>query len=191
MNMNPMAATGAPGGPQNNAIAASSAPLSSKDIRTKFHTCIYDYFMKTQHYDIARTILREMGGDILTQPKQSPNRKDVNGNGDSMDGDSKEDVKKPDDLPHASVPPPADSPFLYEWFCQFWDLFEAQRNRGSVPAKTFLNHAQVWYHYMPIFHSFDSTPKLTRTAPPSSATSHDRPSRPCRTSIVVRQHGHT
>lgn len=146
--MGNMAGIGGPGAPSGQGVSnigtPSSAPPTQKDVRTKFHTFIYDYFLKTQRYDLARAILNQMEVDTSSgQSKPSPNRKEVNGVNDSSDPDSKEDMKKPDDLPNAQVPPPDDSAFLYDWFCQFWDLYEAQRQKGSTASRNYLFSAQV------------------------------------------------
>ena len=153
MNMNGMMAmggmnmTGGPGVPVAQGPPSTVTPggaSSQTQFRQKFHTYIYDYFLKTQQYDLARGILKTNDIDLVTVPKQSPNsRKEVNGVGDSADSDSKDDMKKPDDLPTAKVPQPTDSPFLYDWFCQFWDLFEAQRGKGTPASRNFLQNAQV------------------------------------------------
>lgn len=141
--MGGMNMAGGPGAPMPNSTGTpGSVPLTQKDIRTKFHTFIYDYFLKTQRYELARGIMSQM--EIETSaPKSSPKRKEVNGINDSADSDSKDDVKKPDDLPLASVPAPTDSPFLWDWFCQFWDLYEAQRSKGTAASRNFLLGAQV------------------------------------------------
>lgn len=139
--MGAMAGMGGPGAPVAPGMANSGTPANAptqKDIRTKFHTFIYDYFVKTNRFELARTILTQMEIESESPQKPSPNRKEVNG-----DSDSKEDVKRPDDLPNASVPSHTDSPFLYDWFCQFWDLFEAQRGKGSQASRTFLGASQV------------------------------------------------
>ena len=154
MNMNAMAGMGGmnmgvgPGAPAGPAMASNtrtpgSAQLSTKDMEKKFHTFIYDYFLKTQRFDLARGIMNQMDIETSAQPKSSPNRKEVNGINDSTDSETKDDIKKPDDLPLASVPAPTDSPFLWDWFCQFWDLFEAQRSKGSPATRNFLVSAQV------------------------------------------------
>lgn len=145
-----------PGGPTQPALSNTgtpgSAPPTEKDIRTKFHTFIYDYFLKEKRYDLARAIIRSMDIDTSGQFKPSPNRKEVNGVNDSADSDSKEDVKKPDDLPHARSPAPDDSSFLYDWFCQFWDLYEAQRSKGTTASRSFLMGAQVLFMlFSPIY----------------------------------------
>lgn len=134
MNMGGMGAMAAMSGPGHQ--PTSNNPPTQKDIRTKFHTFIYDYFVKTNRYELARTILNQMEIESDSPVKQSPNRKDMN-------GDSDPDEKKPDDLPNASVPSHTDSPFLYDWFCQFWDLFDAQRGKGSQASRTFLGASQV------------------------------------------------
>ncbi|KAL1304543.1 hypothetical protein AAFC00_003523 [Neodothiora populina] len=136
-----MGGPNAPGGQamsMNSAGTPGNAP-TEKDIRTKFHTFIYDYFVKTNRFELARGIMNTMEIESDSPQKPSPNRKEVNG---INDADSKEDIKRPDDLPAARVPSPTDSPFIYDWFCQFWDLYEAQRGKGSPSSRTFLMGSQ-------------------------------------------------
>ncbi|RAL64104.1 hypothetical protein DID88_003292 [Monilinia fructigena] len=58
------------------------------------------------------------------------------GRNDAEDGDdSKDDIdsKRPNDLPLPNLPKECpESCFLYEWFCLFWDMFNAQRGKGDA-----------------------------------------------------------
>ena len=111
------------------------------DTRTLFHTYIYEYFIRNKHYDIARCMLERV--DIRQKVKQSPGRKEVNG--DFMEDDSKDNIPgKPADLPLPDTPNNAsDSSFLYDWWCQFWDCYHAQRGRSDNTTKQYLAHVQV------------------------------------------------
>jgi len=64
-----------------------------------------------------------------------------------MDTDNKDDIdgKLPDDLPPPKLPMPAsDSSFLYEWFCLFWDIYNAQRQKGgNGTVNQYVAHTQV------------------------------------------------
>ena len=84
----------------------------------------------------------------------SSGRRDENGNplgngigDDPMDMDSKSDIdsKRPDDLPAPDVPMGlTDSCFLYEWFCLFWDIYNAQRAKGgNGTVNQYVAHTQV------------------------------------------------
>ncbi|KAJ2971922.1 hypothetical protein NQ176_g7452 [Zarea fungicola] len=100
--------------------------------RVVLNTYIYEYFLRYGMYDCARALL------VSEQPL---NVKDKNGNAvngagdDAMDTDSKDDLdsKTPEDLPAPKLPMPAsDTSFLYEWFCLFWDIYNAQRGKSSA-----------------------------------------------------------
>ena len=145
MNMNSMGGVGGPVGGQvmMNAGTPGNAPAGSvaDNNRTKLHTYIYDYFLKNEMYDIARLLQEKVEIEPSPQQKQSPSRREMNG--DSMDQDNKEDGK-PADLPLPNVPNVSgDSAFLLDWWCQFWDCYQAQRGRGSPGTKQYLNHVQV------------------------------------------------
>lgn len=104
-------------------------------------------------YDCARSLLNsEQPIKII---KESPGRRrDENGNGmgngtgdDGGDGDSKDNIdsKGIDDLPAPDVPRECpESCFLYEWWCLFWDMFNAQRGKGDGRnVLQYVNHTQV------------------------------------------------
>ncbi|KAI0596147.1 hypothetical protein F4775DRAFT_594579 [Biscogniauxia sp. FL1348] len=146
MNVNlsniPMAG-GPVGGPMpmmNNAIAAQQVQRQDGNNRTNLNTYIYDYFLREGMYDCARAMLNS--DQTLNVIKDSPGRRrDENGNvlgngvgDDPMDTDNKDDIdsKRPSDLPAANVPSGADSCFLYEWFCLFWEMLMAQRNKPGI-----------------------------------------------------------
>lgn len=65
----------------------------------------------------------------------------------TVDGDSKDDLdsKRPDDLPRSDVPRECpESCFLYEWWCLFWDMFNAQRGKGEGRnVLNYVNHTNV------------------------------------------------
>ena len=149
MNMNMMGGTvgGPVGGGQQmmNAGTPGNAPAgnSIEGNRTKLHTYIYDYFLKNEMYDMARLLVKQVDIERADPIKQSPDRKDINRLHDAMDQDSKDGLhNKPDDLPLPKVPPTYDA-FLFDWWCQFWDCYAAQRGRGSPHAKQYLNQVQV------------------------------------------------
>lgn len=121
------------GTPSNN-----NAPSDEKGYKLKLHTYIYDYFLKTGEFGLARALHDTLEIQHSMQPKQSPDQKGVNGVNDS-------DKKgRPDDLPLPEVPGTnLDSPFLFDWWCQFWDLFGAQRGKGNAATKQYLNNVQV------------------------------------------------
>lgn len=156
-NMNAMA--GGPVGPaipmmNNGAVPPPAVPRPQQQIDNKhlLNTYIYEYFLRNEMYDCARAILNS---DPQIKLQDGPNtRRDENGNllgngvGDGgMDVDSKDgiDAKRPEDLPQPSIANPSmDNPFLYEWFCLFWDMFNAQKGRSSNgQVNSYMNHTQV------------------------------------------------
>ena len=87
-------------------------------------------------YDCARS-LRDSKVPINLNPNSPERRRDASGM--DLSGSDMEDTKdnfnldKPDDLPDPGVPM-SEEPFLYGWWCIFWDMFSAQRgqNRDGV-----------------------------------------------------------
>ncbi|KAK2001565.1 hypothetical protein LX36DRAFT_338811 [Colletotrichum falcatum] len=159
-NMNPMGGpVGAPVPMMNNGAVAPQVaggprqmPVPTESQRTLLNTYIYEYFLRHQMFDCARTLLN--GDNQVNVMKDGSNRRrDENGNllgnglgDDPMDTDSKDDIdaKLPDDLPAPKLPMPAsESSFLYEWFCLFWDIFHAQRTKGgNGPVNQYVSHTQ-------------------------------------------------
>ncbi|KAI1438442.1 hypothetical protein GGR50DRAFT_431619 [Xylaria sp. CBS 124048] len=121
----------------NTMTATGQVQRPPENNRANLNTYIYDYFLREGMYDCARAMLNsEQALNVHKTP-----RRDENGNAigtslgdDPMDTDSKDDVdtKRPSDLPAPNVPNGSDSCFLYEWFCLFWDMLSAQRNKGGV-----------------------------------------------------------
>ncbi|KAJ3575882.1 hypothetical protein NPX13_g3883 [Xylaria arbuscula] len=138
VNMANMPMGGAPmaSGPMammgNTALAAGQVQRPPENNRANLNTYIYDYFIREGMFDCARAMLNS---EQALNVHKSPPRNQNNGLGDDpMDTDSKEDMdsKRPSDLPAPNVPQGSDSCFLYEWFCLFWDMLSAQRNKGGV-----------------------------------------------------------
>jgi hypothetical protein len=140
--MNPMGGPVGGGMPMmNNGSAARPAMPVSQDQRSQLNTYIYEYFLKNGMYDCARLLLASDQSINVTH-KNSPNQ---NGE-DAGEGESKDDdPKRPDDLPSANLPEDCQySSFLYEWWCLFWDMFNAQRGKGERQAvMAYANHTQV------------------------------------------------
>lgn len=145
MNMNAMGGGVGPSNGQQMMNTGTPGGMASgmDGNRVKLHTYIYDYFLKNEYYDLARSVHERLDLETLSQTKQSPNTKQVNG--DSMDADNKDDAHgKPADLPLAAIAPGvSEGSFLFDWWCQFWDCFNAQRSRGPAASKQYLNHVQV------------------------------------------------
>lgn len=153
-NMNPM---GGPVGPvpmMNNgqvSAAAAAAAASARqqqqvtDQRGALNTYIYEYFIRQGMYDCARSLLSS--DQPVNVNKEGAKGSQVNGVGDdSMDQDTKSDLdtKLPEDLPPPKLPMSSDTSFLYEWFCLFWDIYNAQRSKGgNGNIVQYVAHTQV------------------------------------------------
>ena len=113
------------------------------DQRSQLNTYIYEYFLRNGMFDCARSLLNS--DQPINTLKDSPGRR--NEGADGEDGDSKDDIdsKRPDDLPLPNLPKDApDSCFLYEWWCLFWDMFNAQRkNVDGRQVSQYVTHTQV------------------------------------------------
>jgi hypothetical protein len=139
----------------NNGIPGGARPMPVNDNqqRSQLNTYIYEYFLRNEMYDCARALIQsEQPINVL---KNSPGRRRDNGgnaldNGispDAMDNDSKDDLdsKRPDDLPAPNLPKEIpESCFLMEWWCLFWDMFNAQRGKGEGRSvQQYVAHTQV------------------------------------------------
>jgi hypothetical protein len=131
----------AQGGPVVNQQAARQQ--QDQEAERRLNTYIFDYLCRSHHYELARSFSQHCPINMQNGKPKS------NGVDDSMDGDSKEDVKRPDNLPYPNIPPhSSQNAFLYDWWCQFWDIFGAARNRGGnsvSPPNTeqYLHHNMV------------------------------------------------
>ncbi|EOD49654.1 putative camp-dependent protein kinase pathway protein [Neofusicoccum parvum UCRNP2] len=128
-----MAAMQQQGGPVGGTpLMQASGARGSNDPQTMLNTYIYDYFLKNHQWDLARQVKEMLVINTGAAPKPSPGGRNVNGV-DDMDTDSKDEMhKRPDDLPPAAVPSdPSENSFLFDWWTQFWDIFNAQRQRSK------------------------------------------------------------
>ena len=131
MNMGGMGGPvgGAPPQQQQNAGTPSNGSgvnaNDSAETVKRLNTYIYDYFLRNQHYDIARAMINSGNMELLTQPKQSPSQRQNQSNGvDEMDTD------RPKDLPEPGLQN-TEGPFLQDWWFQFWDIYQSRRNNAS------------------------------------------------------------
>ncbi|PTB68374.1 hypothetical protein BBK36DRAFT_1133127 [Trichoderma citrinoviride] len=134
--------------PQIAAAAAARQQQANENQRGVLNTYIYEYFLRHQMYECARSLLNS--DQQVNVNKEAAGRRE-NGNGmngvdDPMDTDSKDDgdSKLPDDLPPPKLPMPAsDTSFLYEWFCVFWDIYTARGGKGgSGIVQQYVQHTQ-------------------------------------------------
>jgi hypothetical protein len=160
-NMNPMGGPvgGAPVPMMNNtnvnpqaaAAAAAARQQQVESQRGVLNTYIYEYFIRYGMYDCARSLLSS-DQQVNVHKDGAGRRRDENGNvingvaDDPMDTDGKDDLdgKLPDDLPPPKLPmPTSDTSFLYEWFCLFWDIYNAQRVKGgNGTVNQYVSHTQ-------------------------------------------------
>ncbi|UKZ76743.1 hypothetical protein TrVFT333_004453 [Trichoderma virens FT-333] len=134
--------------PQIAAAAAARQQQASENQRGVLNTYIYEYFLRHQMFDCARSLLNS--DQQVNVNKDAAGRREngnaMNGVDDPMDTDSKDDgdSKLPDDLPPPKLPMPAsDTSFLYEWFCVFWDIYTAPRVKGgSGMVNQYVQHTQ-------------------------------------------------
>lgn len=165
MNNNPMPNIAMVPGPpgtnpmmNNGAVAPLAGPRPQQANNEHKHhllnTYIYEYFMRNEMFDCARTLLN---ADPGIKVQDGPNtRRDENGhiiaNGDNMDVDSKEgiDTKGSEGLPQPLIPNQTmDNPFLFEWFNLFWDMFTAQKGKPANPqVNTYMSHTQVCHSFL-------------------------------------------
>lgn len=132
--------------PQGPANAGAANKQQADKQRAVLNTYIYEYFIRYNMYDCARSLLSSDGQVNVLKDGSKPNP-GINGAGDGpMDTDSKEDLdsKLPDDLPPPKLPMTSDTSFLYEWFCLFWDIYNAQREgSGNANVNSYVAHTQV------------------------------------------------
>lgn len=136
--VNPQSAPGAGGAPRQQQV--------NDNQRGVLNTYIYEYFIRYGMYECARSLLSS--DQQVNVHKDGKSGSGVNGAGDDpMDTESKDDLdsKLPDDLPPPKLPMPAsDTSFLYEWFCLFWDIYNAQRQKsGNSHVNQYVSHTQV------------------------------------------------
>ncbi|KAG6034918.1 hypothetical protein E4U41_006308 [Claviceps citrina] len=130
--------------PQMAAAAAAARQQQLDGQRGVLNTYIYEYFIRYGMYDCARSLL---SSDQQVNVHKDGTKGGNAANGDDcMDTDSKDDLdaKLPDDLPPPKLPMPAsDTSFLYEWFCLFWDIYNAQRIKtGNGTVNQYVAHTQ-------------------------------------------------
>ncbi|KAG6147158.1 hypothetical protein E4U28_007550 [Claviceps purpurea] len=131
--------------PQMAAAAAAARQQHLDSQRGILNTYIYEYFIRYGMFDCARSLLSS-DQQINVSKDGTKAGNGTNGEG-SMDNDSKDDLeaKLPDDLPAPKLPTTAvsDTSFLYEWFCLFWDIYNAQRAKGGNGAvNQYVAHTQ-------------------------------------------------
>ena len=113
---------------------------SAMDPREQLNTYIYDYFLRNNHTRLARAMVEcDMKMSTTPPTKSSPNQK-PNGM-DSMEDDSINGLPLPS-LPKNQM---ADNSFLLDWWVQFWDIYQATKDRSGQPSKgaQYIQHTRV------------------------------------------------
>ncbi|KAF2868591.1 hypothetical protein BDV95DRAFT_609512 [Massariosphaeria phaeospora] len=114
-------------------------PHRDQDVRDQLNTYIYDYFLRNKHTRLARMMVE---CDLKMSVNHPPATKNENGrsvNGvDAMDQDSQ------DDLPPPRIPTnqASENSFLYDWWCQFWDIYRAARPGAEPPSNKHTQYIQ-------------------------------------------------
>ncbi|KIW08841.1 hypothetical protein, variant 1 [Verruconis gallopava] len=129
---------GAVGAPVGSQVGAPNA-ANSNEYHERLNTYIYDHLLKQKLYDLARQFASSCPIKAEPEPK-----KEMNGD-DGMDMSSKDDIKRPDDLPVPNIPPHfSENSFLFDWWCQFWDIFGAYRGKGqNALSQNYLQHTMT------------------------------------------------
>jgi hypothetical protein len=130
------------GGPVDGTPIMGNMPHPTrkiKDPREQLNTYIYDYFLRNQHYAAARSML-DSNLEITTGPPQKRSPKNRTNGIDPME-DQGEDMPSPE-LPQNQM---ADNSFLLDWWTQFWDIYQATKNRGNAPTTgaQYIAHTRV------------------------------------------------
>jgi hypothetical protein len=120
--------------------------------RTQLNTYIYEYFFHHRMFDCAQAILKaDSNVKVQRHGPRSPRDDKHCRLKNALYNESISiglGFKRPEQLPVPNVPNvPNVSPescFLYEWFCLFWAIFNAQKNvYGRSEANQHVSHMQV------------------------------------------------
>jgi len=133
-----MAAMNVNGGPPDGTPIMGNIS-NTKRPSEQLNTYIYDYFLRNGHFQAARAML-ESDLKLSTGPAQKYSPKNRPNGVDSMDAG--------DELPTPLLPQNqmADNSFLMDWWVQFWDIFQATRNRaqtGPTKGNQYITHTRV------------------------------------------------
>ena len=150
----------------NGTATGPRQAMPGNDNRSQLNTYIYEYFLKNEMYDCARSLLRSE--QPMSLVKESPGRRrDGDGGEEGENIDSKDDIdsKRPEDLPAPNLP--RDTPescFLYEWWCLFWDMFNATRGKAEGRnVLQYVEHTQVCHALRNRLSSLTTTDSIARS----------------------------
>ena len=139
-------AMNANGGPVNGTpvMATMNMPGPQQrpvmDPREQLNTYIYDYFLRNKHNRLARAMV-ECDMKMSTSPSQKPSPGNKANGIDAMEDDSSSGLPTPL-LPKNQM---ADNSFLLDWWVQFWDIYQATKDRSGMPSKgsQYITHTRV------------------------------------------------
>lgn len=139
-------AMAANGGPVNGTPVMANMSMpgppqhQQMDPREQLNTYIYDYFLRNNHNRLARAMV-ECDMKMSTSPAQKTSPGTKQNGMDAMDDDSISGLPNPL-LPKNQM---ADNSFLLDWWVQFWDIFQASKNRSGQPSKgsQYIQHTRV------------------------------------------------
>ncbi|KAF1354433.1 hypothetical protein EJ07DRAFT_133008 [Lizonia empirigonia] len=143
-------AMNANGGPVNGTpiMANMSMPVPPParpvmDPREQLNTYIYDYFLRNNHNRLARAMV-ECDMKMSTSPPQKPSPSSKPNGIDAIDDDSSSGLPLPL-LPKNQM---ADNSFLLDWWVQFWDIYQATKDRSGTPSKgaQYITHTRALTH---------------------------------------------
>ena len=119
------------GGPVEGTPVMGNMPHpTAENPRNLMNTYIYDYFLRNNHFRLARCMIdSDIKVNLDHSTKRSPGSRNVNGV-DGMDPEEK-------DLPLPALPSEqcVENSFLMDWWCQFWDIYGAARERNRNQGK--------------------------------------------------------
>jgi hypothetical protein len=139
-----MAAMNANGGPIDGTPIMGNMPHPNKrqttDPREQLNTYIYDYFLRNDNFVAAKAMI-DSDLKITVGPAQKFSPKTRSNGVGSMDDQPPTEMPSPL-LPQNQI---ADNSFLLDWWVQFWDIYQATRNRGGSPGKghQYIQHTRV------------------------------------------------
>jgi hypothetical protein len=140
-----MAAMNANGGPVDGTPMMGNMPhpkgAPAMDPREQLNTYIYDYFLRNEHFAAAQAMLDSQSIKMGVGPEQKLSPKIRTNGVDAME------EPRPDTMPQPKLPQNqlADNSFLLDWWVQFWDIYQATKNRVNSPTKntSYINHTRV------------------------------------------------
>ena len=115
------------------------------DYKTKLNTCIYDYLLKNEQYEVAKALHKS---SLPLHTSKNPSKRQNAGEEGGEDSKDDVDTKKPTDLPYAANVPHMtnENSFLLDWFQLFWEMWWApQPGRATryPSAAQYIEHTKV------------------------------------------------